>query len=634
MKTQWTLLSVFFFMILGLAAYAQVAPPTNLTAVPGSAIRSVKLTWEYDQTVNSVRFEVWRKEAAISDTTKVFKRIFTTSQKTFTNGNLTANKTYSYFVKAVVSGTASEPSNMVEYMYTPPVITYGKINGFVVKDADNTPIVRAKVQLIPVASTPTTHGGNTVFSCMVLTDSNGFFSARVRTGTYIMYTGAYTFIGEYYDNVLNRADATPIVVAENDSLTFNIGLASVVPPVTFTVSGSVKNADGTAPLMARLSVYKINRTPAPHGDFGHFRAITDSLGNYSFTARENDTVVVFAEPFDRLYKSEFWDAKATFNEADRIAVTANVTGIDFTLELKPVYANGISGVVMDSAGTTPLKGWVYAFEKQENGFYRGRKFTTTDSLTGEYAFTNLKPGQYILLASSRYYMATYFRYDGEPTRNWRNADSVVVDETSLVTGINFNLRPWNHTPGGNSVVFGNVGESAGGAVEGVLTMLQDENGNIVSATVTDPSGYYIFDQLTAGNYTLVTNTSAYSSAQINDIDVSGDLNASEVTVTINPEGVTSVKGSTLAPATFELSQNYPNPFNPSTVIKYSVPAVSNVTLSVYNIIGQKVATLVNEVKQAGTYEVKFDASSLSSGLYIYKLETPGQTITRKMTLLK
>ncbi|NUN09673.1 MAG: T9SS type A sorting domain-containing protein [Ignavibacteriaceae bacterium] len=140
--------------------------------------------------------------------------------------------------------------------------------------------------------------------------------------------------------------------------------------------------------------------------------------------------------------------------------------------------------------------------------------------------------------------------------------------------------------------------------------------------------------MAAGNYSLVTNTSAYSAARIDDIDVSGDLNASEVTITISPEGVTSVKGSTIAPATFELSQNYPNPFNPSTVIKYSVPAATNVTLSVYNVIGQKVATLVNEVKNAGTYEVKFNASSLSSGLYIYKLETPGQTITRKMTLLK
>lgn len=631
MNSKRTLFLMLFVLIFGFAAQAQVAPPTNLTATAGSFYKSVKLTWEYDQTVTGVRFEIWRKDAAISDTIKNFKKIFTTSQKTFTNSNLISNKTYSYFVKAVISGTASEPSNMVEYMYTPPVIAYGKINGFVVKDGDNTPVYRAKVQIIPVVS----NSGHSTSSAMVYSDSNGFFSARVRTGTYIMYTGAHTYFGEYYDNVTSRSEATQIVVAENDSLILAVGLAPVVPPVTYTVSGSVKNADGSAPLMARISVYKTNRTPSPgHHDFGHYRAITDSLGNYSFTTRENDTVVVFAEPMDRTYKSEYWDAKATFNEADRIPVSANVTGIDFTLDLKPVYANGISGLVMDSAGTTPLKGYVYAYEKQENGFYKGRKYTKTDTLTGEYAFTNLKPGQYILLASSRYYKATYFRYDGEPTMNWRNADSVVVDDTTMVAGISFNLRAWNHNHGGNSVVFGNVGETAGGVIEGVLTMLQDEDGQVVSATVTDPSGYYMFDEIAAGNYSLVTNTSAYSAARIDDIDVSGDLNASEVTITISPEGVTSVKGSTIAPATFELSQNYPNPFNPSTVIKYSVPAATNVTLSVYNVIGQKVATLVNEVKNAGTYEVKFNASSLSSGLYIYKLETPGQTITRKMTLLK
>ncbi len=85
---------------------------------------------------------------------------------------------------------------------------------------------------------------------------------------------------------------------------------------------------------------------------------------------------------------------------------------------------------------------------------------------------------------------------------------------------------------------------------------------------------------------------------------------------------------------FSLSQNYPNPFNPSTVIKYSVPKAQLVTLNIYNILGQKVASLVNEQKNPGNYEVTFDASKLASGVYLYKLASGNFVQIKKMMLLK
>ena len=84
----------------------------------------------------------------------------------------------------------------------------------------------------------------------------------------------------------------------------------------------------------------------------------------------------------------------------------------------------------------------------------------------------------------------------------------------------------------------------------------------------------------------------------------------------------------------QLFQNYPNPFNPSTTITFSVAARSNVQLSVYNVLGEQVALLVDEVRDAGVYQIRFDASELTSGIYFYRLNTEHGVLTKKLTLLQ
>lgn len=92
-------------------------------------------------------------------------------------------------------------------------------------------------------------------------------------------------------------------------------------------------------------------------------------------------------------------------------------------------------------------------------------------------------------------------------------------------------------------------------------------------------------------------------------------------------------GSSL-PSEFELAQNYPNPFNPQTTIGFSLPRASQVELSVFNILGQKVATLIDGRMEAGHHEANFDASAQPSGIYFYRLTHQAGTETRKMVLLK
>ena len=101
-----------------------------------------------------------------------------------------------------------------------------------------------------------------------------------------------------------------------------------------------------------------------------------------------------------------------------------------------------------------------------------------------------------------------------------------------------------------------------------------------------------------------------------------------------PQVPTSVNNNNGSPSSFSLNQNYPNPFNPSTTISYSIASKGNVTLKVYNVLGKEIAVLVNGEKEAGNYNINFNASALTSGVYFYELSSGGNLLTKKMIIMK
>lgn len=96
----------------------------------------------------------------------------------------------------------------------------------------------------------------------------------------------------------------------------------------------------------------------------------------------------------------------------------------------------------------------------------------------------------------------------------------------------------------------------------------------------------------------------------------------------------SVAEPTGAPKEYALQQNYPNPFNPSTTIRFELPHAAQVSLMVYNVLGQEVMMLISEEKPAGIYEVQFSAPHLSSGMYMYRLRANDFVSTKRMLVLK
>jgi hypothetical protein len=90
----------------------------------------------------------------------------------------------------------------------------------------------------------------------------------------------------------------------------------------------------------------------------------------------------------------------------------------------------------------------------------------------------------------------------------------------------------------------------------------------------------------------------------------------------------------VAPEEYRLYQNFPNPFNPATIINYKITQKGYVTLNVYNLVGQMVATLVSEYQEPGTYTKRFEAADLTAGVYLYKLQVNNFSSVKRMTLIK
>ena len=132
-------------------------------------------------------------------------------------------------------------------------------------------------------------------------------------------------------------------------------------------------------------------------------------------------------------------------------------------------------------------------------------------------------------------------------------------------------------------------------------------------TTTEPKHIHLRSKISVGNYTY----------RLKQFDFDGTYEYSnEINVDVD------------APAQYSLDQNYPNPFNPSTLIKYSVAQDGFVNVSIFNLLGEKVATLVNSNMKAGSYELNFNASQLSSGVYFYSIEAGDFKAVRKMMLMK
>ncbi len=621
---RFTVFSIFLVFVIMFNIKAQPTAPANLTATQQTWQKFVyvKLDWQGAKSgfMNQTKYNVYRKNLSDNDTNK-FERIYSrVPMTTWIDKFVQKGDTYSYYVTAVQRQAESSPSDTVTVSLD-SALSKAVVTGKLISSKDGSSIANGKISFIPVFGWGMTN---------VRTDSTGSYSVSLFPGSYLISASAGGYFSQYYNNVRDIRQAEKITLNSGDSTGINISLSPKAPPQTFTMTGSVKDSSGN-PLRSLIVIYNIAFNSYSHR---FYHAMTDSSGNFSVKVSGGDTLVVYAKPIDHNYYSEYYNNKYSFLDADRIAVTQNVQGINMVLEHKPAYSNGISGTVQDSSGQG-VEAIVHAIRLGNfNDHLYHRKYSTVTDSTGEYSFSNLIPGSYILMALPQDgYKPTFFKYDGSQTLRWKDADSVTVDSNGIDSGINFTVL--TSPDSGAAEVNGSVTDNSGAPVNGAIVYATDDNQQVYSYGVSDQNGNYTISGLVPGNYSVTTELFGYDAGQTSSVTLDYSANFStDASFTVTPQAVTSVPKEVSTVKGFQLNQNYPNPFNPTTVINFEVPTQTRVTLKVFNILGSEVATLVNSVKAPGSYNVIFDGSHLASGVYIYQLKAGEYIATRKLVLLK
>ncbi len=522
------------------------------------------------------------------------------------------------------------------------------------------------------------------FDYHAVTDSNGDYRiTHVDAGKYLVHATPSNpnYVAQWYDGVYSIINATPVVVSDTTTQIADFKLPNRYADLPkFVVSGAVTDTNGTA-LKGALVVFAragfvFNSAKEDQNEWqksDDYRAIFQNMYQERHTVRhfslDGDSPFVFKTHTDSNgvysdslpqgfyiafakaagYTKVFYNNESDLLSADIIAVNSDTANINFALSpLPPVALGQISGMIVDSTSGAGVAARIIAFRDVWN--YRdtlklhvaGAYFADADS-TGAYTLENLPPGYYKILAIPLGgYVPSFYSLTG-PTLKWKEASAVPVDGNST-SGVNIYVMPMPSSLAGYTSINGTVtsGSSSEG-VSGALVYAFNANGNLAGYGITGRDGAYTITGIAPGTYTVSTDVVGFTSTSAETAtptyDVSGTPVSSTSNLTVSPDVPLAVHETVLQPVNYTLDQNYPNPFNPTTQIAFSIPQSMHVTVTIFNILGQQIATLVDGNLSAGSHLVTWNARNgngemLPTGVYFYRLSTPSFTAVKKMLLLK
>jgi hypothetical protein len=509
--------------------------------------------------------------------------------------------------------------------FTKAVNGTGAISGHVTQAAGGAGIegvqVTAKQLTCPSYSTSDT------------TNPSGFYVIEgLPPGNYEVYTdnGYFQldsiFVDVHWNDKLPWEDADSVPVASNDT-TENIDFS-------LRVGGKIT---GTVTLIGApfvsVALYAIDTT---HGT-SYYSSASGSGSSTTYLVKRLPTGTYKAKTSNYLgYIDVYYDDQSDWASADPISVTEGATASskDFTLSL--------GGIIEGNVGTAkgPLEGIVvwgfYASDPQWMSF----DFDGTDE-DGNYILTGLRSGYWKLFVLGDDTLAFEW-YDDKNT--WSDADSVLVEAPDTYSDKDFALET-----GGS--ISGHVYDLGSNPLSDCDVDAYESSffqwGIMVKSGTSSATGSYQITGLRTGDYKVEAYTecgepqwydhqSTPEQATLVHVEMPSDHSGINFNLSTAVEDEDEIAQR---PTEFELYQNYPNPFNPGTRIEYTLKKRGHVTLLIYNILGEKVKTLLDQTQPAGFYQINWDGKNdngkpVSSGLYLYKLEVNEFSEAKRMLLLK
>jgi len=435
------------------------------------------------------------------------------------------------------------------------------------------------------------------------TGPDGAYVLTVPPGEYFVQARAWGYAPQNYpDNVIVPVDG---FVENIDFALLAIDFGSISGTVTDTAGDPIANAIVRA---------------RPADGFHRWRYThTGEDGAYTFENVLPGSYIV------RAFKYGF--NPGIYPDTVIVENGQDVTGIDIVLQpYDPPFDGYISGTITDEATGGPIaNAMVLAFgfgrDPDHRNWFHRRAFTAED---GSYTLENLPGIEFRLFAIHPDYIGEFY----DNVQRYSEATPVTPNAEGIGMALALRIRGLRSLSGELIVDGQNQPE------ESIVYATVD--GEIVDISVSDIDGFYSFNDLDIGEYE-ISAFSIFGEGELGYIaDLTfGDLEGADIV--LSPTSTDD--GSELLPTSNTLSQNYPNPFNGRTLISFNVLEAAEVELSIFNVVGQKVATLVDGVYQAGAYQVTWNGleqngQAAASGIYYYKLTAGSFSETMRMTLLK
>lgn len=410
-------------------------------------------------------------------------------------------------------------------------------------------------------------------------------------------------------------------------------------------------------------------------------SVNGRLGDYQYSG--TDQLTGWVNGFDQTFFNEAKDLEHFKSGDDNLIFVANndndknilvfkmtadsfethpwrMSTIQNAFDVKDIWAIDIDAAgrvyVTTADSSTPSEIYVFDSPENESAWSSGHAAAPLQIITlpdaGEARGVTVNPEGTVIYVSN-YVTKNVYCYVGDPVNGYTLYDGFDFSINEDVTdGTNtYTAGPWglNFMPG-NNILFVcsalDYQNNTLGYSYGRVYLVNPNNGEIMD---TLDNAQWNFDQTGSYNNLSPGNVSAYASPYNCDFDENGNVYCvsyygwsidkwtfTGTLPTIELTIVTDVEETSIViPEQFSLQQNYPNPFNPSTTIKFDLNESDNISLEVYSITGELVSKLIdNKFINAGSYSINFDASSLSSGVYLYRLKNSTQVISKKMTLTK